>query len=87
MMYEVVLSREAERVFAAADVALGRKLARCFARLEADPRSGNNVKKQSGPLAGLFRYRVGDMRVVYAIDDARRIVSVLTIAHRRNVYD
>lgn len=86
-MLEVVLTREAERVYARADAALGRKMAKCFARLEADPRAGNNVKRLSGPLAGMFRYRVGDHRVVYEIDDDARRVTVITIAHRRDVYD
>lgn len=54
-MYEVVLSRESQRVYGAAEVELARKLARCFTRLEMDPVSGNNVKALKGPLAGLFR--------------------------------
>lgn len=74
-------------MYGAAGVALARKLARCFTRLEADPRAGNNIKALKGPLAGLFRYRVGDHRVVYSVDDATRTVSVITIAHRRSVYD
>lgn len=86
-MFEVVLSREAERVFARADAALARKMEKCFARLEADPRAGNNVKRLAGPLAGMFRYRVGDHRVVYEIDDDGRRVTVITIAHRREVYE
>ncbi len=86
-MFEVVLSREAERVYARADAAMAYKLARCLARLEADPRAGNNVKRLSGPLSGMFRYRVGNHRVVYEIDEAARRVTVITIAHRRDVYD
>jgi mRNA-degrading endonuclease RelE of RelBE toxin-antitoxin system len=34
-------------------------------------------------LAGHFRYRVGDWRVVYAINETAQTVSVITIAHRR----
>ena len=86
-MFEVVLAREAERTYSRADAALSHKLARCLARLESDPREGNNVKKLSGPLAGMFRYRVGDHRVVYEIDEEARRVTVITIAHRRDVYD
>jgi mRNA interferase RelE/StbE len=35
----------------------------------------------------LWRIRVGDYRIVYIIDDDRKIVSVTRIAHRRDVYD
>lgn len=33
-----------------------------------------------------FRIRVGDHRVVYAVDDTERLVIVARIAHRREVY-
>jgi mRNA interferase RelE/StbE len=33
-----------------------------------------------------YRIRIGDMRVVYQVDDARAEVLVLVIAHRRDVY-
>jgi len=41
----------------------------------------------SGPLAGHYRYRVGDHRVIYRIDHDGCIVIVLVIAHRSGVYD
>ena len=34
-----------------------------------------------------YRVRVGDYRVVYGVDDEARIVTVVTVAHRRDVYD
>jgi mRNA-degrading endonuclease RelE of RelBE toxin-antitoxin system len=37
-------------------------------------------------LAGLWSARRGDYRVVYAIDEAERVVQVLRIAHRRDAY-
>jgi len=33
-----------------------------------------------------YRIRVGDYRIVYAVDDAERLVLVSRIAHRREVY-
>jgi mRNA interferase RelE/StbE len=33
-----------------------------------------------------YRVRVGDYRVVYAVDDDDRLVIVARIAHRREVY-
>jgi mRNA interferase RelE/StbE len=38
-------------------------------------------------LKGLWRYRVGDYRIVAKIEDSRFIVLVLTVGHRREVYD
>ncbi|MCA1716733.1 MAG: type II toxin-antitoxin system RelE/ParE family toxin [Actinobacteria bacterium] len=33
-----------------------------------------------------WRIRVGDYRIVYGIDDEQRIVEVLNVAHRRDVF-
>ena len=51
--------------------------------LATDPRPAGCVK-----LAGRddYRVRVGEYRVVYAVDDAERVVIVARIAHRRDVY-
>jgi mRNA interferase RelE/StbE len=35
----------------------------------------------------LWRIRVGDYRVVYTVDDDRKMVSVTRVAHRRDVYE
>ncbi len=37
-------------------------------------------------LHGLWRYRVGDFRLVAAIEDERFVVLVVTVGHRREVY-
>ena len=34
-----------------------------------------------------WRIRVGDYRVVYTIDDARLLVEITRVRHRRDVYD
>jgi mRNA interferase RelE/StbE len=51
--------------------------------LAGDPRPRGAVK-----LAGRndYRIRVGDYRVIYAVDDEERLIIVARIAHRREVY-
>jgi mRNA interferase RelE/StbE len=85
-MYNVVLLPKAERVFSRADAPLARKLAGCFEALEADPLRHPNIKPLTGPLKGLFRFRVGDYRVLYQIAPRTKIVYVVRIAHRREAY-
>ena len=86
-MFEVVLSPSAPQFYAAVDRPLALKLARCFRRLETAPRQGNNVKRLQGEWSGYLRYRVGDWRVIYRVDDDANRVNVLVIAHRREVYE
>ena len=49
-----------------------------------DPRSVG--KGLAGKLSGLWRYRVGDYRIICAIEDARLIVLAIEVGHRRMVY-
>lgn len=86
-MFEVILSPEAKAFFASADQPLARKLARCFQQLEQEPRRHNNIKRLSGRLKGLIRYRIGDWRVIFRIHDDKNQVHVLSIAHRSEVYE
>ena len=37
-------------------------------------------------LAGLWRYRVGDYRILCQVKDGVMIVLVVSVGHRRNVY-
>ncbi len=49
-----------------------------------DPRTVG--KATSGPLAGYWRYRVGDYRIVCEIQDRRVTVFVIRIGDRKDVY-
>jgi len=35
---------------------------------------------------GLWRIRQGDYRVIYAVDDNERLVTVVRVGHRREIY-
>ena len=49
-----------------------------------DPRSTG--KALTGPLCGLWRYRVGDFRVICEIHDGALRVLVVELGNRREVY-
>jgi len=38
-------------------------------------------------LAGLWRYRVGDYRILCQIRDGQLLVLVISVGHRKNVYE
>lgn len=40
----------------------------------------------SGEMAGLWRYRIGDFRVICEIRDQRVVVLALSIGHQREIY-
>lgn len=64
--------------------------ARIIATLETriaildDPRSLGSAL--TGELGGLWRWRIGDYRVIARIEDQRITILVVRIGHRREVY-
>ena len=60
-----------------------RILSKMKATLTADPYSG---KKLVGNLSPFWRIRVGDYRVIYAIEEEIVTVEVIKIKHRKEVY-
>jgi len=55
--------------------------------LEQTPRDYPAIRPLKGKWDGYYRYRVGDYRVVYQIDDLGRVVVVAIIAQRSEVYE
>jgi mRNA interferase RelE/StbE len=85
-MHNLVLADTARRVYEKAQPDLQRKLDRCFDLLRTEPRRHPNIRSLKGRWDGYYRFRVGDHRVVYRIDDHSRVVIVVVIAHRSEVY-
>lgn len=44
-------------------------------------------KALAGEFAGLWRYRIGDYRLIVSFEEDRLVVLVLRVGHRREVYD
>jgi mRNA interferase RelE/StbE len=43
-------------------------------------------KRLKGDYAGFFKYRVGDWRVIYHLDEENKTITITKIGHRREVY-
>jgi mRNA interferase RelE/StbE len=65
------------------DKPVARRIARAVDGLGVQPRPAGARSLVGYP--GLWRIRIGDYRVVYAIKDAELLVLALRIAHRRDV--
>lgn len=82
--YRVIIERDAEKVLAKAPRDLGMRLRNAIKELAQDPRP-KGVKKLQGH-HDLYRRRVGDWRVTYAIYDNELIVLIVEVAARGNAY-
>lgn len=86
-MYEVRLSLEAQSFYNKTSIATVKKINRCLLILEQDPYNHPNITALRGNLAGRYRYRIGDYRILYLVNEDLKVVFVTLIAHRSKVYD
>jgi mRNA interferase RelE/StbE len=82
--YAVTFARSARKELEALDE---KHISRIFQRIEAlakEPRPSGCKKLVGSKL--LWRIRIGDYRVVYAVYDDKQIVDIVAVRHRKDVY-
>ena len=85
-MFEVILSRQAQRVYDRADRPTQARFRRAFAALKIQPTGGLNIVRLSKHDDGTHRYRVGGWRIIYRIEQQRLIVYIARIDVRGDAY-
>jgi mRNA interferase RelE/StbE len=83
-MYRVLLERAAERDLARLSSEVHDRVIMALQALATNPRPPG-CRKLAGSKTD-WRIRVGDYRIIYAIADDNRVVSVNRVRHRREVY-
>lgn len=84
MIYEVALTPAAARQLRKFDPQVRRRVQAAIELLATDPRPPAATRLIGG--TGEWRVRTGDYRIVYEIEDKRLLVLVLSVGHRREVY-
>ena len=85
-VYAMRFANVARRFLVRADRPVRERLKQALTRLREAPRTLAGVKTLHGKFAGHLGYRAGDYRIVYRVDDDERLIVVIAIAHRREVY-
>ena len=83
MKYTVEITSSAQRQFKKLPAAIQEPLIPKILSLEANPRPVGVKKLQ---VFDYYRARIGDYRVVYSINDKARVVKILDLGHRKDIY-
>lgn len=86
MAWSIEIDKDVQRFIERLDKPVARRIAaklREIASLD-DPRSRGRAL--TGNLAGLWRYRVGDYRMICDIEDGVMLILVVDLEHRSKVY-
>ena len=57
-----------------------------YPQLRSNPFYGNNIKKLKSEFEGYYRYRIGNYRLFYLIDNEQVLVVIVDLKHRQNAY-
>ncbi|MEW6141243.1 MAG: type II toxin-antitoxin system RelE/ParE family toxin [Thermodesulfobacteriota bacterium] len=84
MAYRVLFVSRAERAFKRLSADVQDRIISEINSLAEEPRPAGAVKLTGSE--NLYRVRVGDYRVIYAVEDDFLLVLVVEIGHRREIY-
>jgi len=85
--WQVEFSRTAERQITKLDQEAQSSILRFLReRVQSAPDPRQVGRPLRGDKKGLWRYRVGDYRIICDIQDERVVVLVLLVGHRKDVY-
>jgi mRNA interferase RelE/StbE len=83
----VSFGSKAQKDFKKLDKTAKKRVDNFLIELETLENPRSRGKALVGNLSSLWRYRVGDYRLICEIQDNNLIILVLTIGHRSDVYD
>ena len=81
--YRLLLKKSAERELRKIPKADLQRITERIKELAAIPRP-SGIEKLTGQDS--YRIRQGDYRIVYTVDDDHRLIEIIKIGHRREVY-
>ena len=82
--YKVVVKPSVEKDLRSIPTPVVARVLRVIDELREEPFARDGVKLVG--TEGLYRIRVGQYRVIYAVDRGARLVTVHYVRHRREVY-
>lgn len=82
--YGMRWSRQARKELEDFPQKMAERVYEAVGQLQTTPRLSGSLKLKGG--SGVWRFRVGDYRILYTIDDGICIVSILAVQHRKDVY-
>ena len=83
---KVILTETFKKQLKKLDAAIAKRVLDYLERVELLENPRSRGKALTSNLSGLWRYRVGDYRILCRIHDNKLIITVIEIGHRSTVY-
>jgi mRNA interferase RelE/StbE len=83
-MYEIRFANKVLKQISTFPATARDRILAAFQELQANPLGHGTQKLAGNPIT--YRYRVGEYRILYAVDHAAKVVTVLEVDLRKNIY-
>ena len=85
MAWLIEFDEKAKKAFNKLDRAVQQRIVKYLKRIETQPLS--YAETLSGEFIGLYKFRVGDYRLISRIEEGKMTVLIIKIGHRREIYE
>ncbi len=85
-MHKILFHRNVVKFYRKADNTVKERISDAIAVIAQNPHLDSHIKKLKGDLKHMYRFRMGDLRILYEIDDAQETVWIKTIEWRGSAY-
>lgn len=83
-MFKIIFQRQPLNFFSKLDKNLQERIGKKIEELKTNPKMGIPLV---GNLAGMYKLRIGDYRIIYTLEHEKLIILILKMGHRKNIYD
>ena len=83
-MFKIVVSPQAAKELKALKKLYQVSINNAFLEIKEDPHVGKALSRE---FTGKFSYKIGVYRIIYKINKKDKIVNVLSVGHRSNIYN
>lgn len=89
MKIKVVYTNKAIKELKKLDIVVAQKIVKKIGFYSKKDKPLSYAKKLKPPFDDLFRFRIGDYRVIFDMDNKGKLVvlTVLTVKHRKDIYN
>jgi mRNA interferase RelE/StbE len=85
-MFNIELTKSSIKALESFDGKTQEKVYKALQTLKTNPYHDHRIRKLRGELKDRFRYRIGDLRIVYKVVDESKTIFVEAIGTRGSIY-
>jgi mRNA interferase RelE/StbE len=85
-MYKVFSHKKAVKYYESLDEKTAKRINKAIEAMSRNPLEGLHIKRLRGTQEGKYRFAVGDLRIVYWVNEEEKTIFIEAIGPRGDIY-